>query len=398
MKKKVFFILLFMYLNFGLFSEMWMTVEPKYENYLDSWIDINADRLIAVWGLADKEGFLSDGTKIFEYNKIVTKTNSGHYVSGNLKTDFYTDKKGNLHSYTTGNQGYYVPPEIHQYSAYVTFQIDNNNNIIGFSFEGQIGALNDFVNASRCPYFDLNKFYLTQYYEKAQEWIGYSLDELKKVYNNKQKLGRNGKKNLLYIEEISIPEKAYLCQKGDSEIIFVLDKQNFKIAKVYVKGNYKEINAIYCSPLDISFDELNFCIIPGFSYGTNYGINLGNTIDFFYGIKLSSDFDIFFNNELFNLVLMPVALDYYFIDEAKAKFYGGIGYEFGWNFGSSNHGFNHGARFFTGLQIKNFDIKASYKVGGNATNEFVTDWKIQLSYVLKPDFVALSSGIFKLRD
>ena len=390
MKKFVFIVLFSMCST--LFAEIWSPSSPTYSDYLNSWCGISADKLLTSWGVANREDSLLDGGRVLDYHKDVTETTFGRYVQGSVTTSSYKDSKGNIHYTQNITEGYYIPPETHHYSAYVLFTVNKNNIITNFNYEGQLRALMEFITEARCPYFNPDKFYLPQYSKKAQEWIGYTLEDLKNVYSEKSKIFFV--QNKTNIDDTIISDRQTFIVKHidnpDSKIIFTFDKQKEKIETVEVTGSYEELEDIYSSPLNIRIKELNFCFIPGLSIGDSIGINCGINMDLIHGIKFLSDFDVFIDEDVFNVVLLPLAFEYYFVDKEKIKCYVGSGIDVGYNFGSDGNGPNFGWRYFTGAQFFNFDIKFAVRPSFyNWGNTFHGDWKFQFSYALNLEMLGV---------
>ena len=390
--KKFFFLFLF-FLSVNIYAELWRPRKPNYSDYLKTWIGKNVDELLLCWGNPSSLSQLSDGQTLMQYDKHVQETTKGSYTPGSVTTTSSVDKKGNVYITQTVKDGYFSPPVTYNYEAFVLFIFNNQNKITGYSYDGQTGALNKMITQRRCPYYSDNTFYLARYQEKAQEWIGYTIDDFFEVFSSKKK----------YNEILIDSRKAFVVtspEDDNSYIIFRLDDTGNSIENVEVAGAYKILSGIYKSPLKILLDELNTHLYLGANIGTVHGISIEPKIDLFNKFKLSSGVNVFFRKDeqyleknIFTGNLSITPLDYYVVDKEKFKFHVGAGVQLG--FYSKKKidvtDFSFGEDLFTAIQWGPVDIRLNYCVANY--NPIAFGFELRLSYVYKPDLYKLHSNL-----
>ncbi len=387
--KKTIIILSLILLTSKLFGTPYWLKEPDFSDYMKSWLGINADELIKTWGPMNAITELSDSSKVLKYEKTVVDITDPTYIQGTVKTYTKTDKIGRTYT-ETEDSSYYNPGSRDEYYGYVLFTIDSDNIIIDYNYHGQKGALWELIKESTSPYFNRNDFYLTQYNEKAKEWIGEPVDNVKIICDY-----RNTKKKNNYIELIERNDvsdsPAFVCypypaKDSNSCICFLYNYENREITEVKISGNYIDFEKSYFSPSEMpkpkDYDSGAYYAL-GFTLGKDnaFGIHSGLVVNDS-GVSFGTiawQFDIYIASDIFDINCNIVTLTLDLVDEKDFKIYLGAGCDLGWNFRSKNHGFNLGFPLSLGTKIGPIDINGIVRPG------FFTDdklfWKIQVSYL-----------------
>lgn len=381
MKKIVLvFLSVFLFCS-SLFAEMWMLKEPGLPDYMNTWMGQNADILIKTWGPANGDSRLSDDTRVMKYEKEIIDIKNPVYIKGSVRTDTYKDKYGKYYTISRDST-YYDPGSTNIYKAVAMFTVDSNNEIIDWSYEGNQRALEEMIKPATSPFFDLNDFYVSQYYKRAQEWIGYTLDDVKRVYAHKYVKGKTLER--VESEELGV----YWACASDNDlgtaVFFIFDEAEERVERILIGGKYELLEKLYESPYDVSVADINIKYLFGVSYGVDnaIGIHVEERMDMFSNWKVGISLDSVFGKNIVDFNLKLITFDYYFIDEDLLKMYAGLGFDFGYNFGSLNKGFNLGFPVNLGIQLGPVDIRGFARPGFFTDKKFF--WRVQVSYVLDP--------------
>lgn len=368
------------------FADIWTPKKPDYSDYLRSWFGINADQLIMYWGNPSSVGELSTGEIVFEYDEHIQTTTSGTYVPGSVTTTSSVDTKGTVTYSQTINDGYYKAPETYNYKAWVIFTINKSNNICAYSYDGQIGALNNMISKRTCPYFNETTYYLEQYRIKASEWVGYTAEDLNDIYPDKGGTDKP-KTSTKYVVTSPKDEKTF--------IVFNLDNAGEKIESVEVEGDYKKLETLYASPLEIFQTEINPTIYAGAGLVVfpeieprALSLNGALKIDLAYGFKFATGLNLLIGKEMFTGSFDITPLDYYVIRKEDFNLHLGLSFLLGYYSHEKDNGFSFREQMFVAAQWRSFDLSYNFSLANTyLPMRFASE--IRLNYMFKPDLYKL---------